>query len=208
MADLQPENGNILSNLGAAHQRHGDLARALTNYQRSHDITPNFRALTNIGSIYYSEERYDDAIASYEAALDLAPPTATTTQNLAYAYEHLGRGEESLEAFSAAARLNRERLDDDPEDAEAWASLAVCRAKLGQSLEAIQHAERATELKPTSRDVLFKQGVVLALGGQLRQAVDALEKAIANGYSVDEVIEHTDLMSLRDFEPFEVLVSR
>ncbi|MDP2055669.1 MAG: hypothetical protein Q8L75_18675, partial [Acidobacteriota bacterium] len=66
---------------------------------------------------------------------------------------------------------------------------------------------RASALAPDDQQVLQRAAVVHALAARRGPALDAVEKAIAKGYSKRLIAEEEDLAVLRSLPRFAALVS-
>ena len=78
-------------------QRRGDMASALTSYQKAAELDPTYPTPHNdIGILLEEEGRLQDAEQSYEQALVLNPNYPDAHANLALLYERLGEKEKSI----------------------------------------------------------------------------------------------------------------
>jgi len=203
---LQPDNAWGHLNLGAAYQSSGKNALALECFQRALAIGPDPLAYSNIGTIHYSEGRYDDAVRAYEAAIRLAPRDPGAHSALGDAYLRLGRKDSALVEFRRAADISRELLGINPRDAVLLAQRAVYEAKAGLSAEAIRHATAALELGPENNGVLYRLAVVYSLSGRPTDAVRWLRRAVEKGYSRLLARQDFDLDSIRKLPDVEALL--
>jgi tetratricopeptide (TPR) repeat protein len=108
---------------------------------RAQDTPPiDARVAFEAGRAAFAESRYEDALAAFERALELAPHDAVRF-NIAVSLEHLGRIDEALEHYRIAA--GSDELDD--------AGL-VRAAREVDRLEAVlrnREVEQAPEPEPT-----------------------------------------------------------
>jgi tetratricopeptide (TPR) repeat protein len=79
-----------------------------------------------------------------------------------------GEYEPALRAYSAA-------LQDDPDEAEAWAGQVRCLVSLGQPADALQWAQRGLERHPSDASVQTAHALALARASMMDEAVAALE---------------------------------
>jgi tetratricopeptide (TPR) repeat protein len=70
-----------------------------------------FMAYYNLGNKYRNLGRHEEAIASYDKSLAIAPGFISTHNNMALAYEEAGRQEEAIEKWRHVARWARDRND-------------------------------------------------------------------------------------------------
>jgi len=102
-----PGNHYVISNLGVAQFRAGELPLAEETFKKAIAIAPadGFSHCT-LGIVYYSEGRYDDALHSLKRAAELDPGDATPHRYLAVIYSHKG-----LQVEAAKERKEARKLD-------------------------------------------------------------------------------------------------
>jgi serine/threonine-protein kinase len=205
--ELQPDNANAHANLGAAYHFLGRLDDALASYQRAVEIRPSPTAYSNIGNIHHRRGEFAQAVEAYQAALALVPNAAATHRNLGDAYRRLGRTAEARAAYRNAVRLTQSDLSINPRDPLTNASLAVYAAKAGDWNLARQQLRTVQELATSDVEVLYRVAVVHALANEPEPALDALERAVAGGYSRSEVASDDDFAGLRQHPRFTALVT-
>ena len=64
----------------------------------------------NLGNMYFNEERYEDAIETYEKAIQINPEEIATYCNLGDAYSEKERYEEAIETYEKAIQINPEQV--------------------------------------------------------------------------------------------------
>jgi tetratricopeptide (TPR) repeat protein len=129
----------------ASAQQAGDLPAAEAGYRKFLERQPrNLEALANLGVVYATMGRFDDAIASYKKALEISYLNAPIRMNLALAYYKAGRCAEALPEFATV-------LDANPGAFNALILKADCHLQLGEFKSAIALLEpRADEHKDES----------------------------------------------------------
>lgn len=96
-----------------------------------------------------------------------------------------GDGVGARRAFGQARALLTSALASGPDDARAWAALALVRVALGEAEPARAAARRAVELVPVERDALLgasfllREAQVLAATGDSDAAIEALTRLLA-----------------------------
>jgi tetratricopeptide (TPR) repeat protein len=204
---LQPDNASAHANLGVAYHFLDRLDQALASYQRAVELRPSSSAYSNIGTIHYRRGEYAQAIAAYEAALKLVPNAAATNRNLGDAYRKLGRVTQARAAYRNAVDLAQADLSVNPRDPVGHASLALYAAKAGDFELARRHVRISQTLAPAHVEVLYRVAAVHALTNDSRAALEALQAAVAGGYSRSEVAADDDFERLRDHPEFAALIT-
>jgi Flp pilus assembly protein TadD len=204
---LSPGSALTLGRAGAAAQQLGETKRALAYYEQANAIQPRADTFSNIGTIQYGLGDYARAASAYEGSLLIRPQSAVTHRNLGDAYTHLGRKDEARRAYLKAVEQAQEEVALKPSDARAIARLAVYQAKAGDDTAAMRSLSHAQLLAADDQQVLQRAAVVHALAGRTSEALDAIEKAIRNGYSRRLAAEEEDLVSLRRLPRFAAMTS-
>lgn len=124
------------------------------------------------GNALFFESRYDDAIAAYDKAIQLAPDLYEAWFGRASSLVVLQDYDDALDAYGRALALNAESV-------EAWVGQGTVLRKLQQLDEAIAAFERASALKPEDVRIWLNQGAVLMEVQQYDQAIAAYNRAIA-----------------------------
>jgi serine/threonine protein kinase/tetratricopeptide (TPR) repeat protein len=204
---IQPDNFRGYSNLGSMYYLLGQYEDAVAMYQRAIEIYPNEDSYANLGTAYFYLERYEDALAAYESALELESRNDVLHRNLGDAYLRVGRKQDAEAQFQIAIGLLSEHLKVNPDDALRLGDLAICQAKLGDSLNASTSIERAIALEPHNTNLMYAKAVVYALTGDAQKAIEDLGRALAHGYSNSEAARDPDLATLRDRQEYRALFS-
>ncbi|PYV44838.1 MAG: hypothetical protein DMG06_04830 [Acidobacteria bacterium] len=129
-----------------------DFTRAVEEYKKALSLDPAGAAeiYQNLGLVYHLQSRYQDAIPSFEKALNLQP-------NLWASHLFLGIGLYKTNQFSRALPPLRKALELDPQNAELegrfW--VGVTHLALHQYPEAIAALERRLERTPKDVEVLY-----------------------------------------------------
>jgi Flp pilus assembly protein TadD/TolB-like protein len=206
LTELKPDDAVPYQQLGAAYQIKGDKVRARQNFERSIRLNPNSSSYSNLGTILFSEGKFEAAAVAYEDAIRLSPKIAALRRNVADTYLKLGRPADAKAAYQKAVELAEDALTINPSDAIALSQLGVYEAKLGRFSDAEQNLNRAVALNPTGPEVLYRRAVVLALNGKRDEAFKQLSEAILRGQSKQVAAEDGDLSSLRSLPAFNKLV--
>jgi len=163
--DVTKDNYNAEVNLGVTLMSTDRPDEALPHLQNATRIRPNNGVVhLNIAAVYAMENRDRDAIAEFQKAIELRPPSS----GLIVAYEGLGRAYGRLGNY-ADARANYERaLQLDPNKTS---------AKEGLSNVEFSEAMRDASESP-SADHFLRLGQLLQQRGHPDQARTAYEQAL------------------------------
>ena len=123
------------------------------------------------GMEYYERGEYDEAVAKFQAAIELEPDDAGTHRNLGTAYLEQGKYEEAAAAYEKAIEL-------DPDFGEAYGDLAGAYVNLGRLSEAIAAGEKAIELAPDYAMAYNNLGFAYYTQGMLDEAIAEYQEAI------------------------------
>ncbi len=133
---MEPARLNALFyfQLGAAHERKGDLAEAETAFKKTLEIDPDFSEALNYYGYMLADrgERLDAARAMVQKALDAEPKNAAFIDSMAWVFFRLHQPEKALPLALQAITLNEE-----PD--------ATLYEHLGDIYAALQQPEQARE---------------------------------------------------------------
>jgi len=196
--ELAPENASSYQNLGAVYHLMGRTDDAAAMMRKSLGFKPTAGGYTNLGTLYFFEGRYSDAVPLMEKAAEMEPGNYIYWGNLGDAYRWAPEEKaRAAEAYTHAIQLAEQQAAANPDDADLRSDLAIYYAKLPDAAKALAIIARARRLDPMNPEVLFKAALVYELMGRRNQAIDALDLALQEGYSLDEVRREPDLAELR-----------
>jgi TolB-like protein/Tfp pilus assembly protein PilF len=156
----------------------------------------------------FARGRLDDAVRLWERAAALRPEDYQSPLLVAQAYEHLGRPADAERSRRRGVQIAEEHLTLHPDDARALYMGANGLAGLGQRDEALAWARRAIAIDPDEPMVLYNIGCIYSRAGLPDEALDCLERAVANGLAQREwLAQDTDLDPLRADPRFERLMA-
>ena len=167
---------------------------------------PTFAAgFNNLGTVYYAEEKWQEAVDAYQAAIRLQANYLDAYYNLGLAFIKLKNHDAAMHAFEALLALAPHHvgaqfqtgrllmLNQQPEKAlnyflriveahpyhlETLMNIAACYLQLGSAEEANTYYMKTLALAPADKQVLFNLGVIHAQSGRLKAAVDYYLQAI------------------------------
>ncbi|QSJ18993.1 tetratricopeptide repeat protein [Nostoc sp. UHCC 0702] len=123
------------------------------------------------GNALFFENRYEEAIASYDKAIELKPDYYDAWNHRGVALGSLGRNEEAIASWDKAIEIK-------PNDHEVWYNRGVALRDLGRNEEAIASWDKTIEIKPDYYDAWYNQGVVLGKLKRYEEAIASYDEAI------------------------------
>jgi tetratricopeptide (TPR) repeat protein len=150
----------------------GALEKALSLATELAESHPEVPYLHNVlGAIQATLAREDQAIASFQRALELEPEYPEVYVNLGDLHRSGGR-------WKAAAECYRRAVDIKPDYHDARLNLGATLRRLGRSEDAIEHYQTLLEAKPGAAAVHNNLGNALRDIGRVEEAVASFERAL------------------------------
>jgi len=200
---LAPDSFLGYYDLGAVYIMSGDFAKAVAPLERSIAIRPNGSAYTNLGTADFYLRRYGEAVENFKKAADLEPRDYTVWRNVGDGYYWAqAMREQAMPAYRKAIGLAEDALRVNPNDANAYKTLAACQAMTGARQQAVTAIARALTLSSDDPDALYTAAVVYAQVGQSAQAIEWLKKALKAGASTAMARNEPAFDSLRGKKDF------
>lgn len=165
-ARLSPNNVDILYHRGRAH-----LFVSQDSYARMFKADPkSWRVRQILAEADADAERHMDAIAEYQAAIQLAPNEPRLHEELGTEYRNAGKMQEAEEAF-------RKELEIDPDNVVAKYKLGVLLTERGDAAQGKQYVEAALKVKPGLIHADYNLGRAEMLLGNDAAAVEHFQRA-------------------------------
>jgi len=165
-AKVAPDNVDILYHRGRAH-----LFVSKDSYARMFQADPkSWRVRQILAEANADAERHTDAIAEYEAAIQLAPREPRLHEELGAEYRTIGKMQEAEEAF-------RKELEIDPDNVVAQYKLGVLLTEKGNAAQGKQMIQEALKARPGLRHADYNLGRAEMLLGNDQAAVEDFERA-------------------------------
>ncbi|NCS26352.1 MAG: tetratricopeptide repeat protein, partial [Microcystis aeruginosa BS13-02] len=123
------------------------------------------------GLIHQMGKEYEQAIASYDRALEFKPDYHKAWNNRGNALDDLGRFEQAIASWDRA-------LEFKPDYHEAWYNRGIALGNLGRLEEAIASYDKALEIKPDYHQAWYGRGFALGNLGRLAEAIASYDKAL------------------------------
>jgi tetratricopeptide (TPR) repeat protein len=161
-------------NLAGALILEGKEEEAHEHFETASRINPKDpMSRSNLGTYFATHNQPHEAIAAYDAVLELTSDPglrAQTYANLGAAERALGEDDEARKNFDESLRLN-------PNLFNAWLGLGLLTRQLGKLDEAITDLSRSIELQPTAQSC-FELGQTFTQAGRIAEARESYRQAL------------------------------
>jgi serine/threonine protein kinase/Flp pilus assembly protein TadD len=208
--ELAPELAEAHASRGLAVSLSERFEEADTEFEMAMKLDPkSFEAAYFYARSCVAQGRNEDAAKWFERAIAVRPDDYASLALLATVYHALGEEEKSIQHSRRAYDTARKHLELTPDDPRALYMGAMALSSLGESEKAREWNRRALAMDPDDPSVLYNIACAFAMEGQALEAIDALTKALDNGFGHWKWIEHdTDLDSIRETPQFLDLLKR
>ncbi len=175
--EIVPESLGDLHRMGSLMKETGQLDRAEEIYREVADRVPeSVKSLVffNLGLVFLEGNKYDDAIAVFQKAIEIQPDFVLAYLNLGTVLEQLGRLKEAGDVMGKLVSI-------DVEEYEAWFVLAKIHRRLGDMDEAYRAIRIAVEGDATDtiyQNEYFNIGKAFEMLGKVDQAKAIYESVI------------------------------
>ncbi|MGB7272313.1 MAG: tetratricopeptide repeat protein [Geitlerinemataceae cyanobacterium] len=207
-----PESPDTLQQASLQMMAEGDYEkyRALTETERVQKIlelcewieeenqTPETKAKLwqEVGVVYAAGELYEEAIASWDKAVEFKPDYHEAWNNRGVALGNLGRYEEAIASYDKA-------IETQPNDDETWYNRGYALFTLKRTEEALASYHRAIELNPNNASAWYNTACLYAMQQNLDAAISHLQKAIDLDPKYRDMAKtDTDFDCIRDCDRF------
>ena len=159
--------------LGVILFQQGHHQEALEYFDRAAARQPGFAILSNRGAALHLMGRFEDALASYDAAVKFQPRNAVLLYNRGRTLQDLGRFEEALASYQQSLAL-------DSNYALALNNAANTLRALKRYPEALAFFDRALALQPGYAEAYYNRGnLQWSVNNNYHAALRDLEQALA-----------------------------
>jgi tetratricopeptide (TPR) repeat protein len=134
-------------------------------------VNPTSRAYFSLATLYETQGKYEDAIASFKQAAEIDPQRWDAHERAAVLLQKRGMIPEAVEHFRKVVAFH-------PGAIEARENLAAGLVNQGEIGEAVQQFRKLLDLAPERNETRVKLGTILAVAGRLDEAADILTAAV------------------------------
>ncbi|MTJ53625.1 tetratricopeptide repeat protein, partial [Anabaena sp. UHCC 0253] len=124
-----------------------------------------------LGYLQYIRKNHEEAISSYDKAVEIKPDKHEAWNNRGNSLDDLGRYEEAISSYDKAVEIK-------PDKHEAWYNRGISLYNLGRYEEAISSYDKAVEFKPDYHEAWYNRGISLYNLGRYEEAISSYDKAV------------------------------
>jgi tetratricopeptide (TPR) repeat protein len=170
---------------------------SFTLFEHTLAVTPpNLRIEHNLGVAFGASDRYDEAAAHFEKALQIDPNFYDGLVAMGVTRAHQGRLPEAIEYFRAA-------IHSQPDVPKARVQLAHALWKQNRDQAALEEMLRASQLASKDADIRADLGLALGLAGRIPEAIEQLHEALRLNPNCAEAHNNLGLALLASGKPRE-----
>jgi Tfp pilus assembly protein PilF len=164
---------NAFDYIARAHVSEGDNQSAINAYRQALKIDSGRHDLRlALGNVYYSEDRFDEAVLEYEQAVKVNP-AAANRYSLGQGYLAAGRYDDAVRQFEQVQRMDRQKPYGD-------FGLGQAYAKQGLYDQALESFDQAIAIQDDYWDAYAEKGYALVDMGQPEQATEIADQLQGN----------------------------
>jgi serine/threonine protein kinase/tetratricopeptide (TPR) repeat protein len=161
-----------------------------------------FYARTN-----WVQGKLEEAAEHFKEAMKVRPEDFQAPSLLGSIYHGLGQRDKSLKYQKRAYENIEKHLELHPDDARALYLGSGSLIGMGETERGLEWASRAVAIDPTDTSILYNVACTYSEAGEVEEALDYLEKAVAAGFNQKEwIINDGDLEPLRDHPRYKALI--
>jgi tetratricopeptide (TPR) repeat protein len=189
--------------LGLALKDQGRLQEAEQSLLTALRLQENPRTLVNLGSLYYQEERFAEALPLFEKSAG-SGPSAISYGDVGDAYRHLSRPQDAAKAYHTAQGLAESQVARNPRDPFVRAVLARLSALLGERRRAEFEIAQALSLNSGLTRVIRTAASTFEILGERDKTLQVLGNAPWR--LLDDLNRQPDMKDLQRDPQFQELI--
>ena len=168
-----PQDHVFYNNRGISYKEERQLDRALKDFNKALELSPNFaEAYNNRGNVYRNMGDLSKAFDDYDTAIRLKPDFADAYNNRGVAYGIKGQVDRAIEDFNKATSLN-------PVYADAYCNRGNAYLLKGEFDKAIEDYSRSIKHSPKDAMSYSNRSVAYLRKGEVDKTIEDASKAIA-----------------------------
>ncbi len=208
--ELAPESAQAQASFAVAMSLGDHKAEAQTAFEKAIRLDPGlFEAWYFYARQVFAGGDLPKAASLYEEAMRVRPEDFYSPLLVGPVYDKLGRPEDARASRERGIALVERHIDLHPDDARALYMGAIGLISLGEKDRGLDWARRARKIDPDDPMLLYNLGCFHSLAGDIEEAIDCLERAVAGGLLQKGWYENDgDLDPLRGHPRFKTLLGK
>ncbi len=208
--ELDPQSAEARAARGVSLSLQGRYREAEREFEAAIRLNPRlYEAHYFYARAAFAQGNPEKAIELYEKAGEVNPQDYQAPLLVAQIYSDLGRLEEAASSRRRGVEVASARLKMNPDDTRALYMGANGLVALGDMERGVEWARQALAMEPDDPMVLYNVACIQTLAGRIEEALDALERAVANGLAQKGWVEHdSNLDPLRGNPRYRALIRR
>jgi len=188
----------------------GDVEAAERGFEEATRLDPKlFEAWYFYARHSFVQGDLEKAARRFEEATRVRPDDYQALLLVAQVYEALGRPDDARAARRRGVVLVTDRVEFHPDDSRALYMGANGLVALGEKERGLGWARRAREIAPDEPMLLYNLGCIYSLAGEIQEALDCLERAVALGLTQKGWYAHdSNLDALRAEPRFQEMMAK
>ncbi len=193
--DFAPGNDIVSRNLGVVYLLQGRYDEAIFELQKSLQSKTNAGTYVTLGSAYYRQHKFKEAVEAVETAISLDSTRYFYWGNLgSYCKWAPGENGKAAVALHRAIELGEKVLEVTPTNYDIRADFAEYRARLGDAKGALAEIDRIPE--PARQARASRLAIAYELTGNRAKAIDLIRSKLTNPASLNQIKDDPDLAAL------------
>ncbi len=208
--ELAPYLAEAHSARGHALAVNRDFAGAAMEFEHALLLEPgNYDALYLYGRSRFAEGELQLAGELFQRAHQAQPDEFTAIALLEIVLAKIGPKAAHVEALHEAIRIIEQRLELNPDDQRALHFGGGLLITVGRAQEGLAMIDRLLRLSPNDGTALYNAACAYARGGMTEQALDLLERRMAQGWiNLDWLENDSDLDSVREHPRYLTMLQK
>ena len=188
---INPEDSDVYRMRSKVYAAQGKIEEAIAAAEQAVALKPYIYSFMTLGVLYgMYAKRHKDAIEAFEKALIEAPGDLHLHYMIPMQHRIIGDGEGMQQALERAIPFYQQYIRTHPEDQNKHMNLAVLLYIAGRHNEGLLELESVLRLPNIDGATYFNASALYLDARNHERALDLLEKAIENGWSKIEQIDH------------------
>lgn len=170
---IDPENRSVNNSIGEIYEKLDDDTNALKYFNRQLEVEESNYYYINRGLLYARNNKFEEAKADYESAMELNPENPYAYNNLGYLYQKIKKFEEAIPYYQQAIEKGKERRDP-----RFYNNLADCYIGLENNEMALKCYDDGIELLAYESSLYYNKAKLLKKIKLYNEAIEVYKKGM------------------------------